>query len=140
MFPNQTAWEWVLYRAQMFLNVPTRENTDGQLGKCGPDTPSNAHTSLAPGPQSITAPAPPERVVETEGRNVEKMPRQLPCSSNRVATIPTQQHGLHLQLAHLEVRVQQVLTLVTQKATAPACKWEPRQYPWMQRMHFFSRA
>lgn len=68
------------------------------------------------------------------------MPRQLPCSNNRVATIPTRHHSLHLQLAHPEVRVQQVLTLATQKVTAPALMWEPRQHPWMQRMHLFSQA
>lgn len=92
MLSKQITWEWVLHRAQMFLDVPTRENTDGQLGKGSPDTPSNAHTSLASGPQSITTPAPPERVVGTEGRDARKMPRQLPCSNNHVATIPTSRY------------------------------------------------
>lgn len=63
------------------------------------------------------------------------MPRQLSCCNNHIATIPTQHHGLHLQPAHPKIRVQQVLTLVTQKVTAPARMWEPRQHPWMQRMH-----
>lgn len=92
MLSKQITWEWVLHRAQMFLDVPTRENTNGQLGKGSPDTPSNAHTSLASGPQSITTPAPPERVVGTEGRDARKMPRQLPCSNNHVATIPTSRY------------------------------------------------
>lgn len=98
------------------------------------------HPSLAPGPQSSTAPAPSKRVVGTEGRDVGKVPRQLLCSNNRVATIPTRQQGLHLQPAHSKVWVQQVLTLVTQKVTAPAHTWEPRQHPWVQRMHLFSQA
>lgn len=111
-------------------SLPTRENTDGQLGKGGPNTPSNAHASLAPG--SSTAPAPPGRVVGTEGRDVAKMPRQLPCSKDCVATIPSQQHGLHMQPAHPGLQVQQVLPLSHRKpqllltcgspGSTPGCK------------------
>lgn len=78
--PKQTAWEGILHPAHQ-----RKHRWAAQQG--GPRHPSSAHTSLAPG--CSTAPAPPESVVGTEGRDVGKMPRQLPCFKDRVATIPT---------------------------------------------------
>lgn len=136
MLPKQTAWEWVLqHRAQ--LSAHQRKHR-WAAWQGGPKHPQQCPRQPCTRVQHSSSPS-------WEGGGN----RGQGCCKDAQAAAVLQGLCCHNSQptawsAHAACPPRATgtagATLVTQEATAPAHVWEPRQHPWMQRMHLFSQA